>query len=89
MAKNKEKAAKYSDCKHLQDFLRCETKLIRKHLDRHKWFQGIPDEGEGIRDFIEKYGWLIRELYCGYVCSERSNCKLAEAFRPEKKETED
>ena len=65
-------------CAHLADFLRCEVDIIERHLARHKWYNKIPNEAEGIADFIQKYGWLMRELYCGYTCPDRASCNLAE-----------
>ena len=46
-------------CIHLEELLKCQTDLIIKHLARHKWFNEIPDEADGVADFIEKYGWLM------------------------------
>ena len=65
-------------CIHLEELLKCQTDLIIKHLARHKWFNEIPDEADGVADFIEKYGWLMRELYCGYACPDRDSCNLGE-----------
>jgi hypothetical protein len=65
-----------TSCTHLEEFLKCEVDIIKRHLERHKWFNNIPDETDGISDFIEKYGWLMRELYCGYACQDRENCNL-------------
>jgi hypothetical protein len=69
-------------CEHLQEFLDCELGVIKRHLARHKWFNAIPDEGEGIADFIRKYGWLMRELYCGYACPDRDKCDLGMKVYP-------
>jgi hypothetical protein len=63
-------------CDHLAEFLKCEIEIIKRHLEKHKWYNSIPGENEGIADFIEKYGWLMRELYCGYTCPDRATCKL-------------
>jgi hypothetical protein len=63
-------------CTHLDEFLKCEVDIIKRHLERHKWYNAIPNEAEGIADFINKYGWLMRELYCGYTCPDRDKCNL-------------
>ncbi|MFA5766365.1 MAG: hypothetical protein WC919_00390 [Candidatus Paceibacterota bacterium] len=63
-------------CAHLAEFLKCEVDIIERHLARHKWYNKIPGEAEGIADFVKKYGWLMRELYCGYTCPDRSTCNL-------------
>jgi len=75
---------KFSSCKRLNDLLKAERKVISDHIAEHKWFQHITDENDGIIDFIEKYGWLMREMYCGYACVDREGCKIAEKFLPEK-----
>ena len=61
-------------CKHLQEFLNVELGIIQKHVDAHKWLNHLPTENEGVKDFIQKYGWLMRELYCSCGCPDRDNC---------------
>ena len=63
-------------CDHLAEFVKLEFELIQKHIDAHKWFHHIPNLDAGIKDFIEKYGWLMRELYCGQICEKRHECKV-------------
>ena len=62
-------------CTKLPDLLKVETRIIHEHISEHKWFNGIQNEDEAIIDFINKFGWLMRELYCEYICEERENCK--------------
>ncbi len=71
---------KIKKCIHLDDLLKVETKLIKKHIDKHQYFNHIKNHNEGIRDFINKFGWLFRELYCGYVCKDRYYCELAKEY---------
>lgn len=63
-------------CEHLREFLDCQIDIIQRHLEKHKWFNQIPTEAEGIRDFIKKYGWLMRDLYCRHACEKRGECKV-------------
>lgn len=70
-------------CVHLRELLDAEISVIRKHLSRHKWFRHIPDDDEGLRDFIARYGWIMREMYCGFACPDRDKCELAEKIRVE------
>lgn len=63
-------------CDHLKEFLDAEIKVIKKHIANHKWFNHINDENEGVMDFIKKYGWLMREMYCNFVCPKRGGCKI-------------
>ena len=65
-------------CEHLRELLDVETEVMKKHIANHKWFNHIPEENEGMIDFIEKYGWIMREMYCNYVCPDRGRCDLKE-----------
>lgn len=60
----------------LQQFLTIEIELIERHIDKHKWFNHIADRDAAIADFIEKYGWLIRDCYCSYTCPNRNQCQI-------------
>ena len=64
-------------CVHLCEFLRVERNIIEKHIDQHKWCRKIPDYNEGVADFIDEFGWLMREMYCGHVCEHREECEIA------------
>ena len=55
--------------------LRNAVKIIKKHLNRHKWFQHIDDENLAIIDFARKYGFILKEFYCMYVCNRKGECK--------------
>ena len=63
-------------CQHLRELLDAETEVIKKHISNHKWFNHIPSENEGIMDFIKKYGWIMREMYCNYACQDRGRCPI-------------
>jgi len=39
-----------------------ELMIIKKHINNHKWYNGIPTYLEAISDFLGKYGWIIKEL---------------------------
>jgi len=64
-------------CVHLNELLEIQKNIIQKHLDEHKWFRHIPDEEQAKTDFIDQFGWIMRELYCGYACKERFECEIA------------
>jgi len=55
-------------CIHLNDLVKTERELIERHIDEHKWFHHIPNKEDGIRDFIQEYAWLMKEMFCEYVC---------------------
>jgi len=63
-------------CEHLRELLEVELEVITKHISNHKWFNHINDESEGTIDFVQKYGWIMREMYCNYVCPDREDCAI-------------
>lgn len=65
-------------CDHLIALMQVERSIITKHIDKHKWCRKIPDYNSGVADFIENYGWLMREMFCGHVCEHRQDCKMAQ-----------
>jgi len=38
--------------------------IIEKHIDNHKWFNGIEDKTEAIIDFINRFAWIEKEVFC-------------------------
>lgn len=68
------------ECNHLQELAVAEIDVIKRHLKEHKWFQHIANDEDAIRDFIEKYGWLMREMYCEYACPDRDKCNPEHLF---------
>lgn len=70
------------ECTRIKDILDAQRDIIERHVDQHKWFQHIQDREEAIRDFIEKYGFIMREFYCSRICQERFNCELAQRYNP-------
>ena len=69
-------AAFLSRCRHLDMLLEAQADIIRRHLERHMWFRHIDDRDEALRDFINEFGWVMRELYCGLICGDRSGCAV-------------
>ncbi len=61
-------------CRRLKELLDAEIPIIIKHLETHKWLRQIPDASQGMIDFIEQYGWLMRDMYCHSACPDRSTC---------------
>ena len=66
----------------IKEVLDAQIELIEPHVDDHKWFMQINDRDEAVRDFIEKYGFIMREFYCSRICEERFSCLLAEKYNP-------
>lgn len=44
-----------------------------RHIDEHKYFQGVPNKNIAVNDFISKYAWIMRETYC-LSCPDRKEC---------------
>jgi len=58
-------------CKHINDIVNAQIPFIKRHLNKHKYFQHIADDNEAMADFIQKYGFAYREVYCEYVCKDK------------------
>ncbi|MCK9428725.1 MAG: hypothetical protein M0R17_01775 [Candidatus Omnitrophica bacterium] len=71
-----------SKCNRLSELLRVQAYVIQRNLPVHKWLKHIPDEEHGAIDFVETFGFLVRELYCGYTCPDRKDCDIAKEFLP-------
>lgn len=71
-----------NECRHLKEILEAQIDIIERHVDDHKWFLQIEDRNEAVRDFIEKYGFIMREFYCSRICEERFICKIAIRYNP-------
>jgi hypothetical protein len=69
-------------CKHLQEILEAQKDIIERHIDQHKWFMQTGNRNAAICDFVEKYGFIMREFYCSRVCVSRFECELAQQYKP-------
>lgn len=68
-------------CQHVKDILAVERKIIEKHVDKHKWCNNIQGEDKAICDFARKFAWLMREIFCSYMCVERKHCPHCFEFK--------
>lgn len=62
-------------CSHFRDFMKEQVELMKRHVDRHKFYRGIPDRQQAEIDFIENFGGLLREMYCDTACPEHEQCQ--------------
>lgn len=76
-------------CNKLKEFMSCQLEVIQRHIDEHKWLNGIEDKDKAVNDFVKKFGWIIRELYCLYSCSEKDKCNLPKITLETKKYRKD
>ena len=63
-------------CNNLKEFLKLEKHVIEKNIDYHKWCNGIEDKEEAVYDFITKYAWIMREVFCNSNCKHSGSCEL-------------
>ena len=70
------------ECKRIADILSAQIDIIERHIDQHKWFNKIENKEEAIADFIEKYGFIMREYYCSRICEDRFKCEIAIRYNP-------
>ena len=61
------------NCIKMKEIMTEQRTIIRRHLDEHKWFNHISDKNQAVEDFIDKFGWVIREAYCD-LCVFNREC---------------
>lgn len=66
-----------NSCTRLKEFMKIQLEIVERHLNDHKYYQQIENENEGVRDFIDKFAWLIRETHCLYHCEDRDVCQIS------------
>ena len=60
-------------CERLMTFNIIQAHILRRHLKNHKWFTHLPDENQALIDFVQKFGFAMREVYCE-CCVYHNNC---------------
>ena len=68
-------------CAHLEDILKTELKIIKRHLKEHKWYQHIENDNDGMIDFIDKYAFIMRDYYCEYICPDKDTCEISPQYK--------
>jgi len=64
------------ECSCFRPYILFETEIISKYLSDHTPYDHEKKQ-ELVREFIKKYAWCIRYIYCHYICPHKSNCELA------------
>jgi len=72
---------KNQSCQHIRDILEVERELIQDHIAKHRWCNQFDGDNEAIIDFVHKYAWLMREVFCGVMCKHRNSCGAADQFK--------
>jgi len=60
-------------CIHLKDLLKEEAEVITRHLEEFMTNFNLEDDSEAKNEFIMKYGWIMREMYCD-LCPDKKDC---------------
>jgi len=71
---------KMEHCTHLKEYLEEQKKIMARHLDKHKYYQHIADPTSALQDFIDKYAWVMREMYCDKICAENKSCMAYQSY---------
>ena len=62
-------------CERLMTFNIIQAHILKRHIDEHKWFIHCADKNKAMTDFIQKYGFAMREIYCE-LCPFHQDCKV-------------
>lgn len=60
-------------CNKLSELLQVESNVIKRHLSEHAWCNHIPDPSAAIIDFINRFGWVMKEMFCE-MCDNHHRC---------------
>lgn len=67
-------------CIKLEDFVKEQVQIIQRHITKHQWYIHAPNKESAVADFIDKYGWIMREIFCDKVCEYSSRCEAYQAY---------
>jgi len=71
-------------CDRLEKLMSVQRTVIGRHVDEHQWCNHFETRGEAVEDFIDQYGWVLREAFCE-VCSEGKGCEAYAGYLARKK----
>jgi hypothetical protein len=66
-----------SNCPYFSIFIDEQKELLKRHLENHKWLNGIGDTSQATNDFLNRYQEVIFEMFCDVICPIE-NCKTYE-----------
>ena len=61
------------ECKHLEALAVVQTRVIKRHIQKHMYYKGMDNPNQAIADFIENYLWIVREVFCD-LCYDSKRC---------------
>ena len=68
-------------CEKVPKIVSAEMKIIKKHLEKHKYYHHLKNDNDGIMDFAKQYAWVMREAYCHLICENKKTCKVIPLFK--------
>ena len=75
-----------NQCERLIKFNIIQAHILTRHIDEHKWFIHCDNENEAMIDFIQKFGFAMREVFCE-CCPCHGDCNVEkEVFHIEEEE---
>lgn len=73
-------------CESLDTLLKEQELVIRRHIKKHQFYHNKATIHEAINDFLDKYGWIMREIYCDASCSKSKDCEAYKNYLKNNKE---
>jgi hypothetical protein len=64
------------ECDNLTNYSTFKRGVIEKYLKVQEPYTH-DEKQELVMDFIDKYAWLVRLIYCHHICPHRSDCLVA------------
>lgn len=46
-----------------KDIIRIKLQVLKHDIKVHKWLNKIDNYEDAVRDFLDRFGWVIREMY--------------------------
>lgn len=66
-------------CENLESLMKEQIIIIRRHLRNHQWYRQIENKEDAVADFVEKFGWVMREVYCDR-CTLSEGCQAYQEY---------
>jgi hypothetical protein len=67
-------------CICLKEYKAFQAKVLASYLSDYQP-KNTEEKQKLMMDFIEKYAWLVRRIYCLEFCPHMSECELLESKR--------
>ena len=75
-------------CDGLDKLLKEQEIVIKRHITKHQYYTHKETMNEAIQDFIDKYAWVMREIYCNSSCSKSKECSAYQNYLKNNSEIE-